>query len=75
MKKLPSSLTQEVRLREGWFRENCFDPRLKTHKLKGKHQDLWSFSITIKYRIVFRFVGSEEVYFIDVGDHSIYPTF
>lgn len=72
MKRLSSELTSEVREREMNFRRDCFDQRLKTHKLKGRHRDLWSFSITHKHRIVFKFLAPNIVYFIDVGDHSIY---
>ncbi len=72
MKSLPVEMRDEVKKREAIFRRNCFDPRLKTHKLKGKHQDLWSFSITYKHRMLFRFVSDDIVYFLDVGDHSIY---
>lgn len=71
-KRLPPELISEASEREDLFRRDCFDPRLRTHKLKGKHRDLWSFSITSKYRIMFRFIDADAVYFIDVGDHSIY---
>ena len=70
--KLPESLIREVARREAIFRKNPFDPLLKTHKLKGEHRDLWSFSIAYRYRIVFRFLDDNMAYFIDVGDHSIY---
>ena len=70
--KLPSELQKEVREREALFRRDCFYPRLRTHKLKGKQHDLWSFSITYSHRIVFRFLAEDTVYFIEVGDHSIY---
>ena len=72
MKKLPVKLRSEVRRREVMFRSDCYDARLRTHKLKGKHRDLWSFSVTHKHRVVFRFLASDTAYFIDVGDHSIY---
>lgn len=58
--------------RELVFRENCFDRRLKTHKLKGKLKDFWSFSITYSHRIMFEILEEGVVVFIDVGDHSIY---
>ena len=65
-------MSSEVLEREKIFREDCFDPRLKTHKLHGKHKDVWSFYITYKYIIIFRFITEHSVEFIDVGDHSIY---
>ncbi|MEK9174525.1 MAG: type II toxin-antitoxin system mRNA interferase toxin, RelE/StbE family [Patescibacteria group bacterium] len=72
LKKLPQSLKAEVGQQELIFRKNCFNPQLKTHKLKGRYKDLWSFSITHKHRIVFKFLNKNTVYFIDTGDHSIY---
>lgn len=72
IKKLPHGLLEEVTKREMIFRRDCFDPQLKTHKLRGSHKDHWSFSITYKHRIVFRFLSPDTVYFVDVGDHSIY---
>lgn len=54
------------------FKNNPFDPRLKTHKLKGKLKDYWVFAISFSDRIIFRFLDKERVFFIDMGDHSIY---
>lgn len=71
-KKLPRDLREGVAAREVIFRHDCFDARLKTHKLKGRHNDKWSFSVTHAHRIVFRFLADDTAYFIDVGDHSIY---
>lgn len=71
-KKLPKSLTYEVSVREQIFRKDCFDPRLDTHKLKGKYKKSWSFSITHKNRIMFDFLTDTDVLFISVGDHDIY---
>ncbi len=58
--------------RETIFKANCFDPRLKTHKLKGTLKGYWSFSITYSHRVLFEFLGEGVVGFINVGDHSIY---
>jgi addiction module RelE/StbE family toxin len=72
LKKLPPELKPEVRKREQWFRENCFDHRLKTHPLGGKLNGFWSFSITHKYRIMFYFRKKDTVDFVDIGSHNIY---
>lgn len=71
-KKLPKALKSEVFERETIFRRNCFDPRLKTHKLNGNLREFWAFSITSSYRIMFAVEGDGIVEFIDVDDHSIY---
>lgn len=54
------------------FKQNPLDPRLKTHKLKGRLKDYWVFSISYSDRILFRFLTKGKVFFIDIGDHSIY---
>lgn len=68
-----SRTVQEAALeREKIFRKNCFDARLKTHKLKGNLQPFWSFSVTHTHRILFDFKKNNTVSFVDIGDHSLY---
>ena len=69
---LPQNTKKLAVQREKMFREDCFDARLKTHKLKGRLGEYWSFSINYYYRILFEFSGEGEVGFVDVGTHSIY---
>ncbi|MEK7161573.1 MAG: type II toxin-antitoxin system mRNA interferase toxin, RelE/StbE family [Patescibacteria group bacterium] len=72
LKNLPVELKPAVVEREQIFRKDSFDPKLKTHKLSGKHKEHWSFSISYGYRILFRFLADDNVAFENVGDHSIY---
>ncbi len=69
---LPEKIKKQAIQREKIFREDCFDSRLKTHKLKGNLGDYWSFSINYSYRMLLEFGGDGEAGFIDVGTHSIY---
>ncbi len=71
-KKLSASLKEKAKRREMIFRKNPFDPRLETHKLHGKYKKYWAFSVTQTHRIMFDFLGNNEVHFIDVDDHSLY---
>jgi len=59
-------------IREKIFRNNCFDSRLKTHKLTGSLKDYWAFSVTHSERILFRFINEKEVIFYKIGTHEIY---
>jgi addiction module RelE/StbE family toxin len=52
------------------FKNNPFDPKLRTHKLSGKLKDLWSFSIEYDLRVIFSFAGQERVIFVDIGSHK-----
>jgi mRNA-degrading endonuclease YafQ of YafQ-DinJ toxin-antitoxin module len=72
MKTLPKELRVEINERAEWFKKDCFDSRLRTHKLSGKLKGLWSFSLTQKHRVLFHFMSETEVGFDDVGDHNIY---
>jgi mRNA-degrading endonuclease YafQ of YafQ-DinJ toxin-antitoxin module len=38
------------------FTSNPFDQKLKTHKLTGKLQGLWAFSVDYNCRVIFRFM-------------------
>jgi len=71
-KRLPLRIKRIAEKKEQIFRENPFEPRLKTHKLKGNLKGFLSFSINQKYRIIFEFVNSNMVWFHSVGEHSIY---
>ena len=65
-------LKEAAEKQEKIFRKNPFDPGLKTHKLTGKLKAFWAFSIDHKYRIIFEFAKTNEVWFLSVGSHQIY---
>ena len=71
-RKLTLRVKKIAEEKEQIFRKNPFDPKLKTHKLKGNLKGFLSFSINRKYRIIFEFVNSNTVWFHSVGEHSIY---
>jgi len=72
-KKLPNNIKDIAEEQENIFRKNPFDPKLKTHKLKGKLSGFLSFSIGHKYRIIFEFIkDNKTVYFHSAGNHDIY---
>jgi len=57
--------------RLSFFKEDIFDKRLKTHRLKGNLKDYYAFSISYSDRIVFKILKDNSVYFIDIGSHDI----
>jgi addiction module RelE/StbE family toxin len=71
-KKLPDRELKEVKIREKLFKKDPFHHKLRTHKLKGKLKNYWSFSISHSYRIVFRTTKKGEILFVDIGTHEIY---
>jgi len=66
--KLPQRIQRLVDKKGVWLGKNAFGPRLKTHKLNGELEGYWSY----KYRILFRFVGADEVICFDVGTNHIH---
>lgn len=72
LSRLPEGIVKKAKERERIFRENAFDPRLRTHKLHGKEKEMWAFWIDYTYRIKFIFLNEEEILFLDVGTHDMY---
>lgn len=72
LKQLPDKIIRKTEEKEKIFKENPFDPQLKTHKLSGKDKESWAFWITYTHRIKFIFLNDEEVLFLDIGTHEIY---
>lgn len=54
--------------------EDPFDPRLRTHKLKGKLGGTWACSIGYDMRLIFEFMrgtGKEDdILLIEIGTHE-----
>ena len=71
-RKLPRSLRDRAEQRDRWFRANAFDPRLRTHSLKGALDGYWAYSVTYHHRALFRFLSEDEVLYYDIGTHEIY---
>ena len=70
--RLPLAIQELAKKKDGWFRRNPFDPRLRTHKLKGELSGAWAYSVNREYRVLFRFLKGDEVIYYDIGTHDIY---
>ena len=57
---------------ENIFRKDPFDHRLKTHKLHGRLQGLWAFSVNQNVRVIFEFKNDQTVWYYSIGNHNIY---
>lgn len=71
-KKLVSTLQEEVKSAIELFADKANHDRLRVHKLSGRMEDRYSFSVNYKIRIVFRFLPDGRALLLTVGDHSIY---
>jgi mRNA-degrading endonuclease YafQ of YafQ-DinJ toxin-antitoxin module len=72
LSRLSQDIIDQAQEKERLFKFNPFDPRLRTHKLRGKEKDIWAFWVTFSYRIKFIFLPRGEVLFLDIGTHKIY---
>ena len=70
--KLPKTIQKKACKKEKIFKENPFHPSLRLHKLKGKLEGLWSISIDMKYRIIFKSLEDGVILFVSIGMHAIY---
>ena len=52
------------------FSNNPHEPSLRTHKLSGGLEGLWSFSINYGLRVTFKFLDKDKVLLIDIGSHE-----
>ncbi len=52
------------------FTSDPFEQSLKTHKLSGKLQELWSFSVGYDARVLFYFTDEGDAVFVDIGSHD-----
>lgn len=71
-RKLPQFVKDIAEEKERVFRSDSFNTSLKTHKLHGKLNQYYSFSLNNKYRIIFSFDDKNDVRFHSIGTHDIY---
>lgn len=74
-KRLSIPIKRIAETKEKIFRNNPYDPRLKTHALQNKLKGFYSFSINRQIRIIFEFASENTVWFHSVGSHDIYKLF
>lgn len=69
---LPKIIQKKAIKTEIIFRKNPFYPSLRLHKLSGELKNLWSISVDMKYRIIFKPLEDGVILFISIGLHAIY---
>lgn len=67
---LPTKIQLKAAKKTELFKENPFNPILRTEKLHPPKHDVWSFRVDIHYRIVFKFIGSKRAEFWFIGHHN-----
>ena len=70
--KMPLEVIEALTVKQSLFVINPFHSTLKTHKLTGKLNQYYSFSVTHSYRIIFEFLNKNKAVFVNIGTHEIY---
>lgn len=71
-KNLPKELQEEIKEKIDLFLNDPSHPFLKTHKLNGKLNGYWSFSVNYAFRIIFEYETKSSAVLLAVGNHDIY---
>ncbi|MBF8280769.1 MAG: hypothetical protein HW383_542 [Candidatus Magasanikbacteria bacterium] len=71
-KRFPREIQELVAQKEEIFYRDPFDPRLKTHKLRGRLYGFYAFWMDYRRRIIFYFATPEIAYFVAIGGREIY---
>ena len=71
-KRLPKRLQELVEEKGELFRKDPFNPALRTHKLSGKLEGRWAFSVNYSLRVIFWFEDPQTALFYSIGNHDIY---
>ena len=72
LNKLDENLKEEVVEKNEMFKDVSNHQYLKVHKLHGKLNNRYSFSVNYNYRIIFEYATKNNVNILSIGDHNIY---
>lgn len=68
--KRDKKLSRKIEKQLALFEENPKHPSLRKHKLSGDLDNLWSISITLSIRMVYKLIDTETAYFTKIGTHK-----
>lgn len=70
IKKKNRKLAERIEKQIALFEENPKHPSLRTHKLSGSIDNMWSISITMNIRMVYVLVREGYALFVKIGAHD-----
>jgi len=71
-KKLEPALKEEVKEKINSLQDKKNHTVLKVHRLNGRLEGRYAFSVNYKIRIVFRFENRNTISLLYVGSHDVY---
>lgn len=72
LKKLDKKIQKLFLKKVEIFKKEPFNNGLRLHKLSWKLEWLWSISINMSYRVIFKPKAGWNILFVSIGKHSIY---
>jgi len=70
IKKTDQKLEKKIIKQLQIFKTNPRHPSLRLHKLTGNLTNMWSISITMNTRMIYRLLNDNTAYFVDIGTHD-----
>ncbi len=70
IKQKDIKLSERIQKQLYLFSTNPQHPSLRTHKLNANISNLWSISITMSIRMVYKLLSANQAYFIKIGTHK-----
>lgn len=71
-KRLERTIQERAVKAERLFKNTPLHPSLRLHRLKGRLAGIWSISVTMNIRIIFKQINTGEIVFLSIGKHDIY---
>ncbi len=63
-------LAERIQKQIALFEESPKHPSLRTHKLSGNMNNMWSISVTMSIRLVYILVDKDTALFVKMGTHE-----
>lgn len=70
IRKIDGKLANRIEKQVVLFEENSKHPSLRTHKLTGEPNNMWSISITMSIRMVYILLDKNSALFVKIGTHE-----
>ena len=70
IKRRDKKLSERIQKQLLLFISNHKHSSLRVHKLSGSMNNLWSISITMSIRMVYKLLAEDKAYFTDIGTHD-----
>jgi len=71
-KKIPAHVKKNFAAKIDIFQKHPFNPKLKTHKLRGNLDYYYAFCLQDGYRVLFEFEDDNNILLVNIGSHDDY---